>query len=286
MKCYLCKSPMAPFLRKNGYNIYECKNCGLKATDLGEDYESFVKKYYGKGYFSGDPRYAAYASYASDKWHITRNMKKFLAKIKKHKKSGKLLDVGCAMGYFVELARKSGYDAYGFDASEFASKKARARLDGRVAYGSIRTVNYPKKSFDVITMFDVVEHLGDPIGDIAKLATFLKDDGIMVIATGNTGSRAARFFKRRWTFYIPPQHLYFFNRKTFTTLLTSSGVKPVEWFGIGKWLSLRYVLHLGRSSAESDLAEFMYTLVQRLKVGWLPLYLPMRDNMVVIARKK
>lgn len=285
LKCYLCQTPLEPFLKKNGYRLYRCPSCGLKTTDLGENYDSFVKKFYTKGYYTGDPRYAAYASYASDKWHILQNMKKFLVKVRQYKKSGKLLDVGCALGYFVELANKSGFDAYGFDASEFAAKKAQARLNGRIKHGLIQTVNYPQKSFDVITMFDVVEHLGNPIRDLRKLMTFLKDDGILIVATGNTQSLAARLLKRRWTFYIPPQHLFFFTKKTFTSLLAVGGLVPIEWFGVNKWLSLRYVLHLARSTGESVLADHLFVLIQRLKLGWLPLFLPLRDNMVVVAKK-
>lgn len=285
MNCYLCQSKMTPYLKKNGYSIFECVSCGLKSTDLKEDYEDFVKRYYAKGYYTGDPKYAAYASYASDKWLICRNLNKFLRKILKYKISGKLLDVGCAMGYFVEMAKKAGFDAYGFDASEFAVKKAKAKLDGRIAVGTIHSVKYPQKSFDVITMFDVIEHLGDPIRDLKKLSTLLKDDGILIIATGNTLSRAAQTMKRRWTFYIPPQHLFFFTKKNFADMLTQAGFKPAEWFGINKWLSLRYVLHLARSSGESELADFLYALAQNARLGWLPLYLPMRDNMVVVARK-
>lgn len=286
MKCYLCHNIMKPFFRKNGYTIYECLTCGLKTTDLSEDYESFVEKYYSKGYYTGDPRYAAYASYANDKWHILQNMKHFLSKIKKYKKGGKLLDVGCAMGYFVELAKNAGFDAYGLDASEFAAKKAKARLNGRIQQGTIEEAKYPEKSFDIITMFDVIEHLGDPARDLQKLLALLKDDGILMIATGNTESLAARVLKRRWTFYIPPQHLYFFTKNTFKELLKTGGLTAVEWFGVGKWLSLRYVLHLARSTGESTLADYLYTLIQRLKIGWLPLYLPMRDNMVIVAKKK
>lgn len=284
-RCYLCQTKMVPFLRKNGYLIFECPNCGLKSTDLNEDYEKFVKNYYAKGYYTGDPRYAAYASYASDKWHIKKNLSKFIKKILKYKKSGKLLDVGCAMGYFVEMAEKEGFDAFGFDASGFAVKKAKARLNGRIELGTIQAVKYTPKSFDVITVFDVVEHLGDPIKDLKKLSTLLKDDGVLIIATGNTLSTAARVLKRRWTFYIPPQHLFFFTKKNFDEVLVKGGFKPAEWFGINKWLSLRYVLHLARSSGESELADFLYTLAQNARLGWFPLYLPMRDNMVVVARK-
>lgn len=285
MNCYLCKSPMREFLKKNGYEIYRCPSCGLKTTRLNTDYEQFVNRFYSQGYFTGAQKYGAYANYRDDKWFIVQNMKKFLKQIKRYKSSGKLLDVGCAMGFFVELALGNGYDAYGFDPSEYAAAYAKKSVDGRVRHATIQSVHYPEKSFDVITVFDVVEHLGDPQKDLRKLSNYLKDDGILLIATGNAGSLSAKVFRRRWPFYTPPQHLFYFTKKNFETLLRQSGFTPIYWFGIGKWLSLRYVLHLARSNSESRLAKILYPLVGALRLGSFPMYLSLRDNMMVVARK-
>lgn len=274
------------FIVKNRHTIYRCPVCGLKRTDLRQNYEEFVATHYSRGYYTGDPRYSAYANYKDDKKVILRNLRKFLTRIKKHKKEGKLLDVGCAMGFFVELALSHGFDAYGVDASQYAVTQAQKVNGGhRIALGTIGSVTYRPKSFDVISLFDVFEHLGDPQRDLRRLRTFLKDDGIMIIATGDTQSLAARLLGRRWTFYIPPQHLFFFNRDNLTRVLKDEGLVPVEWFRIGKWLSLRYVLHLARTTGESVVAAWLYDLTQRVKLGRVPLFVPLGDNMVVIARK-
>lgn len=284
--CYLCNGTMARFLVKNGYAIYRCTSCGLGMTDLQKDYNSFIKDHYSKGYFTGDPRYSAYVSYKDDKPIVVRNMRNFLREVKRYKPHGKLLDVGCAMGFFVELAVVDGYDAYGFDPSDFAVAEAKNLVgEKRIALGTTETLDYPKKSFDVITLFDVFEHLADPQKDIAKLLTWLKDDGIIVIATGDSQSLAAKVFKRRWTFYIPPQHLFFFTKTTLVSFLKLVGLQSVTWFRIGKWLSIRYVLHLARTTGESKLAHLLYPLIQKMKIAKIPLFVPMGDNMVVIAKK-
>jgi 2-polyprenyl-3-methyl-5-hydroxy-6-metoxy-1,4-benzoquinol methylase len=275
------------FLEKNGYRIFRCTVCGLGRTDLAGDYEAFVRDHYTKGYYTGDPTRSAYVNYKEDKPYIVRNMAQFMSRVKKYKPAGRLLDVGCALGFFVELGLTGGYDAYGFDPSSYAVGEA-GKLVGtdRIKKGTIASVSYPVKSFDVITMFDVFEHLSDPGADVAKLATFLKDDGIMVIATGDTASAMAKTLKRRWTFYIPPQHLFFFNKKTMTTLLARYNLKTIEWFRIGKWLSLRYVLHLARTTGESKLAATLYLLMERSRTHDMPLYLPVGDNMVAVIKKK
>jgi len=277
---------MTPFLRKNGYTIFSCRSCGFALTDLHSNYGDFVRENYSKGYFMGEPSYSAYVNYKEDKPFILANMKKFMMRIKKFKKSGTLLDVGCAMGFFVEMAQKEGFDAYGLDPSHYAVLEAKKVIGNKIKEASLETADYPPKSFDVITMFDVFEHLGDPQGDLKKMTRWLKDDGIIMIATGNRQSFAARVLKRRWTFYIPPQHLYFFDKQTMIATFERSGLQALDWSHIGKWLTLRYVLHLARTTGESKLAEFLYPLVRKLGIDSMPLYIPIRDNMVVIAKKK
>lgn len=287
IKCTICRSSLEPFLVKNGFTLAKCPTCGLIRTDLQDNYASFVKHYYQKGYFTGDRSRMAYANYEDDKPYIVANMRKFLTFIREYKPTGTLLDVGCALGFSTQLARQYGFQAYGIDPSDYAVMRAK-KLVGKtlIKKGKISDLRDKPKSYDVITMFDVFEHLADPGADLVTLNKMLKDDGIMIIATGDTGSLFARILGRRWTFYNPPQHLYFFNRDNLARLLRDRGFEPIFWTSIGKWLSLRYVLHLARTGGESRFAEFLYRLVELFNIGRFPLYLPTRDNMVVIMRKR
>ncbi len=286
MKCYLCGSETRPLFRKNNYQIVRCTSCGLAATVLGAPYEDFVEQHYTKGYFTGDPKRSAYVDYKNDKKIIVRNLQKFLTEVQKHKSTGKLLDVGCALGFFVELAQKNGFDAYGFDASNYAVEEARKTLGStRIQHGTISRVRYPAKTFDIITMFDIFEHLANPREDLRRLNRWLKDDGVIIIATGDTDSYLARHLGRRWTFYIPPQHLFFFNKKTLTSVLLEQQFKPIKWFRIGKWLSFRYILHLARTTGESVFAGRLYARIEKSRLGRAAFYVPAHDNMVVIAKK-
>jgi len=285
MQCYLCKTPSKFFIRKNGYDLFRCPHCSLVQTNLGKPYGQFLADFYTAGYFTGEARAGAYENYGRDKPYIVKNMETFLSRITHFKPKGMLLDIGCAYGYFVELALKNGFDAYGIDPSIHAVSKVDPSFKKRICSGTLSDVSYQKNSFDVITMFDVFEHLADPISDLQKVRGFLKDDGIIMIATGDTNSLAANILKRRWTFYIPPQHLFFFNKKTITETLQRTGFAPVTFFRIGKWLSLSYILHLAKTSGESKVASVLLKIVEALRLGSISLYLPMGDNMVIIARK-
>lgn len=287
MQCILCQIPLEKYLYKNGYWIYRCPICYLGETELKRDYTKFVKEFYSEGYYEGDPTRSAYMDYELDKPLIVQNMRKFLSFLPASQSKAKFLDVGCAFGYFVELAMRHGYDAYGFDPSAFAAKKARELVGARrIQEGTIQEATYPKASFDVITMFDVFEHLQDPLRDMKKLRSLLKPGGVILIATGDTRSVAARIMKRKWTFFIPPQHIFFFHRKNVVTLLSLAGLVPHAWHRVGKWLSLGYILHLGRTTGESSFANFIYSVCKRTPCIRIPLYIPMKDNMVVLVGKK
>jgi 2-polyprenyl-3-methyl-5-hydroxy-6-metoxy-1,4-benzoquinol methylase len=286
MQCYLCHTLMVFQFQKAGFEIWRCPGCDLRQTRFDSHYQTFVRKFYDKGYFTGDETRSAYTQYGSDKPFIIRNLQKQLDTIRIFKHNSRLLDVGCAMGYMVELAKNKEYDAYGFDPSEYALSQAAPSVRSKLKHGTIDTVTYSRKYFDVITMFDVLEHLQDPLRNLKRLAKFLKDDGIITIATGDTHSLAAKIMGKRWTFYIPPQHLFFFSKENLTELLSRAGFEPISWFRIDKWLSLQYVLHLAHTDSHFTLAKTAGQLVASLGWGSLPVFLPIRDNITVIARRK
>ena len=276
---------MEPYLTKNGYRIFRCGSCELRMTEFANHYEEFVRRFYQEGYFTGDPKYGAFTEYEKDKGNIIRNLSVILKHLKFYKPGGTLLDAGCAMGYMVEAALKAGYDAYGFDPSSYALSRADASVRKRLKGHTVKSAVYPKNRFDVVTLTDVFEHLHEPRADLVKLASLLKPGGLVVIATGNTDSLAARLFGWRWTFYIPPQHLYFYNKSNLTQVLEMSGLTPVHWFSVGKWLSFGYILHLAHVSSHVPGTDAVYRLAKRTGTDRIPLWVPLGDNIVVIARK-
>ncbi len=277
---------MSLMFTKRGWDMYRCPSCHLVSTNLKQSYEPFVRKFYRKGYFRGEEECGAYAQYEEDKRFITRNWNHHTKVIAQYKKKGKLLDIGCAMGFFMELMSEKGFDVYGFDPSDFAVSRAPKFLNSHIQVGTITSVTYPKESFDVITMLDVFEHLEDPVGNLKKVYSWLKKDGILLVATGDTNSVAAKILREHWTFFTPPQHIHCFNKVGIRTVLSRSGFMPVTWYRIGKWLSLAYIFHLAATSADWPGLGFLNRLIKKLGVESVPVYLPMYDNIAVVARKK
>lgn len=284
--CYLCKEKSSKkAFDKLGWTILQCRKCGLYSLKFKGSYPKFIREYYNKGFFTGSTNRAGYYSYEGDREAEEKNMQTYIKGIKRFKKSGKLLDVGCATGLFMGQAKNQGFDVQGFDISDYAYKIAKKRFGKRVKKTSIETATYRKASFDIITLFDIIEHLKDPKAALNKLRRALKASGILVINTGDAGSFIAKIQGPDWHFFVPPQHFFNFSEKTLTELLRQSGFDVIQVDRKGKWVTLRYLFHLARQIQNDVFGKIGFMLVKSNVLGRIPIYLNLFDNITVYAKK-
>jgi 2-polyprenyl-3-methyl-5-hydroxy-6-metoxy-1,4-benzoquinol methylase len=165
-----------------------------------------MDKFYNEDCFDGESgALAFYHGYTFDK--LETGFKHKIRTIQSRVATGKLLDVGCAKGFFVRIALEAGYDAYGIDFSEYAISKARDIVGNRAQKIDIEKTNaYPPESFDIITAWDFIEHLKDPEAFLKKASTILKQNGYLFLTTVNYSSLMARLMRRHWRF-IGPLHI-------------------------------------------------------------------------------
>ncbi|MBI4999899.1 class I SAM-dependent methyltransferase, partial [Candidatus Gottesmanbacteria bacterium] len=319
--CYLCDHQgMETAFFKLGHRILVCPSCGLYSLDFPGNYQKFLTTYYSKGFFTGGKHYRAYADYVGDKETILKNMKKYLTVIRKYKKSGRLLDLGCAMGFLIELAEKQGFSGVGVDVSRYAvdlakklvgkekvflgrveelssllSSRAIPTYVGRVEGSSAERVsldssthplsgfgrNDKNEMFDIVTMFDLIEHLEKPKNVLKQVAQVLKKDGLLVIQTGDVASFWAKLMGKNWHFFAPPQHFYFYSQKNLSDLLSQTGFKVIKIQKIGKWVSLRYLFHMMRYINKDSIGDVLYNLTAKNFLGQIPVFMRMNDNMIV-----
>lgn len=292
-RCYLCGSKSIRFaFRKLSHDFWKCDNCGLFFLKFDYDYDKFIAEYYQKGYFTGDKKLIAYADYEGDKAIISRNMRNYLKRIVHYNpailsSSPKLLDLGCAMGFFMEEAKKAGFDPYGLDVSEYAVSKAKKLFPNHVFVSPVENLSHLSNlsNLDVITMFDLIEHLKDPRLALQKIKKVMSKNGVLVVQTGNVSSLWARLQRKNWHFFAPPQHLHFFSRKTITDLLNQSGFEVTKIEIDGKWVSLRYLFHMMRYINRDKSANFLYNLTRHNFLGKIPILFKFGDNMIVFAKK-
>ena len=185
---------------------------------------------------------------------------------------GKMLDVGCNAGIFLNVARRMGWRTEGIEPSSWAARVARERFELNVKTGVFEKVRYKSNSYDVITSWDVLEHFVDPIAVLDKAHKLLKKDGKLVLSTININSWFSLILGSHWPWLIRI-HLWYFTPKTFKLMVEKNGFE-VEWMGQQvRWFSLPYLL----------------TRFTGKNFSWLPaisLPAPTGDIIYLVAKKK
>lgn len=155
--------------------------------------------------------------------------------IHKYKASGKLLDVGCGPGFFLAYADKY-YDAHGIDISEYAIREAKQRTKtAKLSVEDATDLDYKNVSFDVVTCFDLLEHLSNPMLALHEFYRILKNAGILIIRVPNTESIGASWKKEEWFGYRDKTHVSLMSNEAWIDLLKGNGFEILEIFYDGLW---------------------------------------------------
>ncbi|SMO52806.1 class I SAM-dependent methyltransferase [Solitalea koreensis] len=154
-------------------------------------------------------------------------LKNKLRLISKHKKTGKLLDIGCGTGAFLETCMKAGWTITGVEPGEKAAKLA-SNKTGKNIYPSLFEKELNGEQFDVITMWHVLEHMPDLPATIARLKNLLKPDGLLVIAVPNYNSYDAVHYGKYWAAYDVPRHLFHFSQRSINELVSVESMQVTE----------------------------------------------------------
>lgn len=283
MVCNLCeKSNIKFFTRKNKHSVYKCSNCGfLFVSPLPAQIEV-----YDKSYFSGAENGFGYIDYDVDKEPMRITFEKYIECI--HRigvRSGKLLDIGAATGFFMKIAQTKGFETTGVEISEYASQKGRNK-GLSVLTGDLMDVDFSAGLFDVITMCDVLEHVSSPKNFLFESKRILKHGGLLVINTPDAGSVVAKFFGPRWHLIVPPEHLHYFSKKNLAHFLSKNGFEIMINTTIGKKFTLQYIF---KTLYTWQKLSFWDTCAKLFSKGFMSkLYIPlnMHDNLFLIAKKK
>lgn len=208
--CPLCGGVARPWLVKSGYRHLECGACGagyLDPDSVPEDLESL----YTHAYFEGGAGHG-YGDYLSDRQLLERNFRERLEWIESHCAPGRLLEVGPGLGVFLHTARARGWQATGVEIAEDCAATASELAGVPVVAGDFLDADTALEGgFDLICMFDVLEHLRDPAAALRRAHALLRPGGLLVVETGDRASPWARLLGRFWHFIDPPQHLFYFS---------------------------------------------------------------------------
>ena len=148
--------------------------------------------------------------------------------IAQHKQSGALLDLGCSSGSFLEYVRSAAWELYGIEMSADGARTAEDRTGAHVFVGDVLNAPFSPESFDVITCFDVLEHLYEPRRVMARVGEWLKPGGIFYILVPNVDSAEARVFGSYWHGLELPRHLFHYSPTSLRILAESAGLQVVS----------------------------------------------------------
>jgi SAM-dependent methyltransferase len=210
--------------------IVKCP-CGHIYYD-GSETETDILNQYDESYFKG----RVYADYEKEREIIQRNFRNRLKFMEAFVRNGKLLEIGSAYGFFLDLAREK-FDTVGFEACVEAAKHAQEVLQLDVRSSDFLKTNLTREAFDAACLFDCIEHLVSPQLFIEKLNSVLKVNGYLFITTGDVSSPLARLQRENWRLIDPPLHIHYFTRKSLTTLLERYGFEVVKIKYPGAWRS-------------------------------------------------
>ncbi len=266
VSCGVCGSDTGKkYCDIKGFNAVRCCDCGLVYINPRYSHEE-LHKLYGEEYFKKFSTQRK-VDYMKDRQFRAGDFKTRLKSISGFKKCGKVLDVGCAAGFFLEVARDNGWDTCGVELSDYAASFARDTLKLDVKSGELEDAKFNSNSFDVVTLFDVIEHVRDPKRLLKEVNRVLKYDGLIVVTTPNIGSICARVFKDRFHL-LDPLHLFYFSPKTISAILAKEGFRVIKleypYFNT-PYFSIRELKKLARSFVHLKLFHPVLSYFRRSK---------------------
>ncbi|HMB02068.1 MAG TPA: methyltransferase domain-containing protein [Spirochaetota bacterium] len=263
--CFICcGSKVRTVFRKQNTNIKFCAGCGsyfIEKLPL-KGFGPHSGMNYNATYFLNEYCQTYGRTYFEDKEKIYNLSLQRLAVITGYKKSGTLLDIGAAAGFFLDKAFSKGYRTYGVEISRYAA--AKIKKQHKVFCRSF--LNFRTRlNFDVITMWYVIEHIPDINRTVEHIDALLADNGILALATPAAGGISAKINRRNFLEQSPPDHYYIFSIKALKRLFKKRGYKHLQTVSTG--------IHFSRFKKEFPLLacvipEKLYIFLIRLfKLG-------------------
>lgn len=268
----------------DGQNYVRCDECGLVFINPRLSDAAYDVIYDEDYYQSVSSLSCGYDDYLGNRSEIERTGRRRFRLIRRFATPGPMLDIGCAHGFYMNAAREAGWRPVGLEISEHACRHAREHFGHEVFRGALQDYTTPSESFDLVTMWDVLEHLTNPAAHVARCARLLRPDGILSIITPDVSSLHARLLGRRWVeFRKPREHIYYFRRDNVRRLMEKNGFEVV-WSGTaGKHVTVGFAL----KRLQESMPPFrpLIRAVEAIGLSRRVIYVNPLDKMFMLGRK-
>lgn len=213
--CLICVcGELKPLKNYKNHYLVKCHNCKFVFSQQIPTKEELDK---------------CYGNYSRKDYLSATTIKRYnelLDIFEKYRKTNRILDVGCGIGYFLDAAKDRGWEVYGTEYTEEAVKICIEKGINTMK-GTLDVNNYSEGMFDVITSFEVIEHIYNPIEDIDKIKILLRQEGALYITTPNFNSIERYYLKSNYSVICYPEHLSYYTKGTLNYLLRSQGFKKI-----------------------------------------------------------
>ncbi len=216
--------------------VVRCRSCTLQYVNPRPDPKIILSSYEG----AVDP---TFVEQNANRIHTFRKvLSRTLRSIGQHNGNGRrVLDIGCAGGAFLVAARDLGFDPVGVEPSRWLADYGRRTYNIDVRDGILQAGMFPDSSMDLVTMWDVIEHVPQPAEVMSVIHRLLKPNGLFLLCFPDVGSTVARLMGRRWPFWLSV-HLLYYTRTTMGEQLRRAGFEPLRFAPLFQQLQLGYVL--------------------------------------------
>jgi SAM-dependent methyltransferase len=262
--------------------LLRCRACGHGWADLHLSPDQLARLYR-RDYFFGEE----YLDYVADRAIIQKNFRLRLSVLERFcdpARHRRLLEVGCAYGFFLDLAREHFESVTGIDITEDGARYARETLGLDAQLGDLLAYDFGDRRFDVACLWDTIEHLPRPDLVVERLARLTDPGALLAVTTGDIGSLNARLGGRRWRLIHPPTHLHYFTRPSLLRLLDRHGFEPVYDRTCGFYRGADFTAY-NLLVLRWKLPR-LYALLKRLRLTGFDFYLDLGDIRYVVARRR
>ena len=224
---------------KQGWKIVSCVNCAFKYTNPRLDNER-IKKLYKENYFSN--KKFGYSDYETEERLKKKNFTKWINNAKpffENKQKHTALDVGSAAGYALDVYKTLGIKADGMELDDNYNKRCYEK--GYAIYNNYFLEQDFDKKYDIISLFDVIEHLTELQETFEKLHSILHQSGILILVTPNYNSLQRRVFGPNWFQFKPIEHINYFTRKSLKKLALTHGFEMKIVKNAGQFVDAEFI---------------------------------------------
>ncbi|MBA3705484.1 MAG: class I SAM-dependent methyltransferase [Bacteroidetes bacterium] len=204
------------------FQIVQCNSCGFKFTNPRPEENKLGKYYKSETYISHSNTKKGFINYTYQAIRKYTLLKK-LQLISKYYKTGKILDIGCGTGEFLNIFKRAKWDTLGIEPDENARKMAIEKYDLMIK-SELEIKDLEDETFDVISMWHVLEHVPKLHERIEDLKRLIKPNGIIIVAVPNHASLDAKIYAQYWAAYDLPRHLYHFSSNDIEAIFKKHGL--------------------------------------------------------------